>query len=215
MFKLPQQHAPLPPQTTITFSRLHIYFRRCWISSSRFLRQGSKRHTPGRLQTMPVCLHPLHAYVQYPQASHLGDSPAFTLSLDHPEPALQMIAKAVEAAAPSRERTAWYERKAHWEGTARRRQEARAAAPWHSVVHAQGGAAVGAGPGVAARWNETMNARGAGRRNGESAGGRGGSRDGEGDDDGDDDGYRLNKIQTVLAVAVMLVMAVFKLRSVR
>lgn len=126
-----------------------------------------------------------------------------------------MIAKAVEAAAPSRERTAWYERKAHWEGTARRRQEARAAGPSHSVVHAHGAAAVGAGrPGVA-RWREAMGARGAGGRNRGSAGGRGdGDGDGDGEDDGDN-GYRLNKIQTVLAVAVMLVMAVFKLRSVR
>lgn len=113
-----------------------------------------------------------------------------------------MIAKAVEAAAPSRERTAWYERKAHWEGTARRRQEARAAAaaaPGHSIVYAQGAAATGR-PGVRHR----------GRAD---AGGGGGGGDGE--EDGGGDGYRLNKIQTVLAVAVMLVMAVFKLRSVR
>lgn len=124
---------------------------------------------------------------------------------------LQMIAKAVEAAAPSRERTAWYERKAHWEGTARRRQEARAAGgPSHSIVHAQGAGAVGAG---ATRWREATGARGTGGRNSGGAGSRRGG-DGE-DDDGGGDGYRLNKIQTVLAVAVMLVMAVFKLRSVR
>lgn len=116
-----------------------------------------------------------------------------------------MIAKAVEGAAPSRERAAWYERKAHWEGTVRRRQEALAAAPFRSVVHAQGGAGASAG---AQRWHDAMGSRSAGGRNGSHADG------GEDDDDGDD-GYRLNKIQTVLAVAVMLVMAVFKLRSVR
>lgn len=124
-----------------------------------------------------------------------------------------MIAKAVEAAAPSRERTAWYERKAHWERNVRRRQEARAAGPSHSVVHAQGAAATSR-PGVA-RWQEAMGARGAGGRNGTRAGARGPA-DGDGEEeDGGNDGYRLNKIQTVLAVAVMLVMAVFKLRSVR
>ncbi len=128
-----------------------------------------------------------------------------------------MIAKAVAAAAPSRERDAWYERKAHWEGTARRRQEARAAAaaaaPFHSVVHAHGAAAAAAG--VGRPWHGAMNARGGG---GGGGGGRnhGGAEGGGGGDDGDgDDGFRLNKIQTVLAVAVMLVMAVFKLRTVR
>lgn len=129
-------------------------------------------------------------------------------------PSLQMIAKAVEAAAPSRERTAWYERKAHWERNVRRRQEARAAGPSHSVVHAQGAAASASRPGVA-RWQEAMGARGGGGgRNGGRAGGRGHA-DGDGEEDDGDGGYRLNKIQTVLAVAVMLVMAVFKLRSVR
>lgn len=129
----------------------------------------------------------------------------------------QMIAKAVEAAAPSRERDAWYERKAHWEGTARRRQEARAAAaaaPFHSVVHADG-AAAGVGRSGAARWHGAMGARGGGAAAGGGRNHGGAEGDGGGDEGDGDGGYRLNKIQTVLAVAVMLVMAVFKLRSVR
>ncbi|CAM9518537.1 unnamed protein product [Ectocarpus sp. 8 AP-2014] len=133
----------------------------------------------------------------------------------------EMIAKAVEAAAPSRERGAWYERKAHWEGTARRRQEARAAAaaaaaaaPSHSVVHAQGAAAGVFGRTGVARWfggtdaREEGGSRNRGRREEEGRGRRG-------EDDDDDDGFRLDKMQTVLAVAVMLVMAVIKMRGLR
>lgn len=119
-----------------------------------------------------------------------------------------MIAKAVDAAAPSKERDTWYERRAHWEGTARRRQEARAAAPLHSVVHAQGAAA---GPGVA-RWHGGVGARHGGRGNGSEEAGRNG---GEGDEDGDGDGFRLNKMQSVIAVAVMLVLAVLRIRTAR
>lgn len=137
------------------------------------------------------------------QASQQSSSPT------QPPPVFQMIAKAVDAAAPSRERDAWYERRAHWEGTARRRQEARAAAPSHSVVHAQSPAA---GSGFA-RWLRGVDARGGGRRNGGSEeASRGG---GEEDDDGNGDGFRLNKMQSVIAVAVMLVLAVFRIRSTR
>lgn len=123
-----------------------------------------------------------------------------------------MIAKAVDAAAPSKERNAWYERRAHWEGTTRERREARAAAaPSHSVAHAQGAAA--AAPGVT-RWHGGVDARGGGRRNSSEEAGR--SRGGEeGGDDEDGDGFRLNKMQSVIAVAVMLVLAVFRIRSTR
>lgn len=143
------------------------------------------------------------------------------VSLLH-NPETQMIAKAVEAAAPSRERDAWYERKAHWEGTARRRQEARAAvaataaaaAPSHSVVHAQGAAAGIFGRTGVARWfggtdaREEGGRRNRGRREEEGRGRRD-------EDEDDDDGFRLDKMQTVLAVAVMLVMAVIKMRGLR
>lgn len=125
-----------------------------------------------------------------------------------------MIAKAVDAAAPCRERDAWYERRAHWEGTARRRQEARAAAaaaPLHSVVHAQGAAAGVFGRTGVARWFGGSDAR---EENGRSNRRRRGDEDrGRGDED--DDGFRLDKMQTVLAVAVMLVMAVIKIRGLR
>ncbi|CAM9958613.1 unnamed protein product [Ectocarpus fasciculatus] len=132
----------------------------------------------------------------------------------------EMIAKAVDAAAPSRERDAWYERRAHWEGTARRRQEARAAAaasaPLHSVVHAQGAAAgVFRRTGLASWFGGTADARqeGGGRSN---RGRREEEDRGRGDEDEDDDGLlRLDKMQTVLAVAVMLVMAVIKIRGLR
>lgn len=124
----------------------------------------------------------------------------------------QMIAKAVDAAAPSKERDAWYKRKAHWESNARRRQEARAATPLQSVVHAQGASAsAGWGrPGVAGRYGG-VDARGG------PAGGRnsGVGREDEGDEEDEDDGFRLNKMQTVIAVAVMLVMAVMKIRGLR
>ena len=111
-----------------------------------------------------------------------------------------MISKAVDAAAPSRERTAWYERRSHWEGTARRRQEsaerARAAAATASVVHAQAAA---------------VSRHGNPRRQGTADPGRG--RGGGDEEEGGGDGFRLNKMQAVLAVAVMLVMAVMKLRG--
>lgn len=123
-----------------------------------------------------------------------------------------MIAKAVDAAAPSKERDAWYKRRAHWQGNARRRQEARAAGPLLSVVHAQGTSAGGAGwgrPGVASRYGGGgVDPRGgpAGVNEREDEGG---------DGEEEDDGFRLNKMQTVIAVAVMLVMAVMKIRGLR
>lgn len=114
----------------------------------------------------------------------------------------QMILKAVDAAAPSRERSAWYERRSHWEGTARRRQQtadrARAATAARSTVHAQAAA---------------VSRHGVPRRQGTAeAGGRGGGGEDE-EGGGGRDGFRLNKMQAVLAVAVMLVMAVMKLRG--
>lgn len=122
-----------------------------------------------------------------------------------------MIAKAVDAAAPSSERTAWYERKKHWEATTHRRQESveRArAATVASVAHAQ---AAHASP---FRRPTAAGFRGTGRNNGGNRGADRGERNRD-DEDGERNGFRLTKVQAVLAVAVMLVMAVLKIRGLR
>lgn len=120
-----------------------------------------------------------------------------------------MIAKAVDAAAPSRERSAWYERRSHWEGTARRRQAAADRARTASVAHAEEAAAASRN-GVTWRQGRTGGAReGSGRGDSRGAGG-----EGEGEERGGQ-GFRLTKVQAVLAVAVMLVVAVMKIRGFR
>lgn len=114
----------------------------------------------------------------------------------------QMIGKAVDAAAPSSERTAWYERKKHWEVTTHQRQESAERARAASVAHAQSAQANAFRRPTAAQ----TGFRGTGGNR------RGADRD---DDDEDRNGFRLTKVQAVLAVAVMLVMAVLKIRGWR
>lgn len=127
-----------------------------------------------------------------------------------------MVAKAVDAAAPSKERTAWFERRSHWEGTIRQRQESADRTRAGTRVQAAAAAATrNWQPGdVFSSWQQsgtnTAGSRGTGR-GGEEGAGR--ERGGDGDEEGGR--VRLTKMEAVLAVAVMLVMAVLKLRGFR
>ncbi|CAN0258960.1 unnamed protein product [Ascophyllum nodosum] len=126
----------------------------------------------------------------------------------------EMIAKAVATAAPSSERTAWYERKNHWESTVRRRQESAGRARMSraaSIPHAQAAAAAVGLPGVSRR----QGAAGFRGTVGENGGNQDTNRDDEDREERRQDGFRLTKVQVVLAVAVMLVLAVLKIRGVR
>lgn len=122
----------------------------------------------------------------------------------------QMIAKAVAAAAPGKERSSWYERRSAWERTARRRRKsaerARAAAELENIRAEN----------ISVWSRETQERSGTGQaRSGRDSGRR---RRRQGHEEGPEDEpnlLRMTKIQAVVAVAVLLVITVLKIRRGR